>query len=139
MKRRTFITITLAASIATPAAFAMDKSTLDYKNGLVKELLAEGKTVFIDYTTDWCSTCASQRRKMTKLRDENAAYDANITFVSVDYDKFGNRAIANDYRVPRRSTLIALKGDQELGRIVAGTGLNEIKALMDAALNAATS
>jgi thiol-disulfide isomerase/thioredoxin len=139
MKRRTFITTTLAASIAAPAAFAMDKSTLDYKNGLVKELLAEGKTVFIDYTTDWCSTCASQRRKMTKLRDENTAYDANITFVSVDYDKFGNRAIANDYRVPRRSTLIALKGDQELGRIVAGTGLNEIKALMDAALNAATS
>lgn len=139
MKRRTFITTAIAASAITPAAFAMDKTTLDYKNGLVKKLLAEGKTVFIDYTTDWCSTCASQRRKMTQLRSENAAYDANITFVQVDYDKFGNRAIANDYKIPRRSTLLVLKGDAELGRIVAGTGLNEIKALMDTALNAATS
>lgn len=139
MKRRTFITTAIAASAITPAAFAMGKTTLDYKNGLVKKLLAEGKTVFIDYTTDWCSTCASQRRKMTQLRSENDAYDANITFVQVDYDKFGNRAIANDYKIPRRSTLLVLKGDAELGRIVAGTGLNEIKALMDTALNAATS
>jgi thiol-disulfide isomerase/thioredoxin len=139
MKRRTFIATSLAATAIAPAAFAMEKATLDYKNGLVKELLAEGKTVFIDYTTDWCSTCASQRRKMTQLRDENDAYDANITFVSVDWDKFGNRAIASEYRIPRRSTLLVLKGDAELGRIVAGTGLNDIKALMDTALNAATS
>jgi thiol-disulfide isomerase/thioredoxin len=139
MKRRTFIATSLAAAAVAPAAFAMEKVTLDYKNGLVKKLLAEGKTVFVDYATVWCSTCASQKRKIEQLRAENDAYDANITFVRVDYDRFGNRAISNDYRIPRRSTLLVLKGDEELGRIVAGTGLNEIKALMDTALNAATS
>lgn len=139
MKRRTFITTTLAAAAMAPAAFSMEQTTLDYRNGMVKKLLAEGKTVFVDYATDWCSTCASQKRKITQLRSENPAYDENIIFVRVDYDKFGNRAIASDYRIPRRSTLIVLKGDAELGRIVAGTGLAEIKALLDTALSAATS
>ena len=32
--------------------------------------------------------------------------------------------------------LVVLKGDKELGRIVAGTGKDEIKALMDVALAA---
>jgi thiol-disulfide isomerase/thioredoxin len=139
MKRRTFIASSIAATTIAPSAFAMGSETLNYKNGLVKELLAEGKTVFIDYATDWCSTCASQNRKIKQLRAENPAYDENITFVRVDYDEFGNRAISNDYKIPRRSTLIVLKGDAELGRIVAGTGLNEIKALMDTALNAASA
>jgi hypothetical protein len=39
--------------------------------------------------------------------------------------------------IPRRSTLVVLKGDQELGRIVAGTRKGDIKALLDRALQAA--
>ncbi len=139
MKRRTFITTSIAAATLAPAAFAMGKNSLKYKTGMVAELLAEGKTVFIDYTTEWCSTCASQKRKITALRKENPAYNENIVFVTVDYDEYGNRAIANDYRIPRRSTLLVLKGDAELGRIVAGTSQSAIKNLMDTALNAATS
>jgi thioredoxin 1 len=34
---------------------------------------------------------------------------------------------------------VILKGDKELGRIVAGTAKEEIKALMDTALQAATA
>jgi hypothetical protein len=41
--------------------------------------------------------------------------------------------------VPRRSTLVVLKGDQEPGRIVAGTAREDIKALMDLALQAAAN
>jgi hypothetical protein len=42
-------------------------------------------------------------------------------------------------KIPRRSTLVVLRGNQELGRIVAQTGRDEIKALMDTALAAANS
>jgi thioredoxin 1 len=35
--------------------------------------------------------------------------------------------------------LIVLKGDKELGRIVAGTSKTKIKALLDKGLDAATS
>jgi len=40
---------------------------------------------------------------------------------------------------PRRSTLVALKGEQELGRLVAVTDRAEIQALLDTALTAATA
>jgi len=138
MKRRTFITTTLVAATLAPAAFAMDAKHLMYKPGLVDGLLADGKTVFIDYTTQWCSTCAAQKRKIAQLRKENPAYD-DIVFVTVDYDEFGNSAITRENNIPRRSTLIVLKGDAELGRIVAGTSTKDIKALLDTALTAATS
>ena len=41
--------------------------------------------------------------------------------------------------IPRRSTLVVLKGDAELGRIVAGTSEAQIKDLLDTALRAATA
>ena len=42
-----------------------------------------------------------------------------------------------ELNIPRRSTLVVLKGDKELGRVVAETGRDKIKALMDTALAAA--
>ena len=80
-----------------------------------------------------------QARTIQKLVDENPAYMANITFVDVDYDRYGNSSLANRLAIPRRSTLVVLKGAQELGRIVAGTRRDDIKELLDIALAAATT
>ena len=141
MKRRDFLISTLAASLALPgAAFAMELRTIEFDDSdPISAALAEGRTVFVDYTTDWCSTCAAQLRVMNALRSENPEYDANIVFVRVDYDVYGKAPVTTDRNIPRRSTLIVLKGDAELGRIVAGTSKDDIKALMDAALSAATT
>lgn len=136
MKRRHFITSGIACAamgLAPASAFA---GALKYRNGLVKKLLAEGKTVFVDFTTDWCPTCAAQRRTIDALKEENAQYEEHIVFVSVDFDKFRRSGISKKYRIPRRSTLLALKADQEIGRIVAGTSKDQIKNLLDAALDA---
>ena len=46
-------------------------------------------------------------------------------------------ATARALNIPRRSTLVALEGGQEIGRIVAGTSKAEIPALFDTALAAA--
>lgn len=134
MDRRTFIASAAAIAVATPALAA---ST--YKPGLVEKELKAGKTVFLVFGTDWCTTCAAQDSKIRKLKKQNPAYEANITFIDVDYDRYGNGKLANRLNIPRRSTLVVLKGDQELGRIVAGTKTADIKALMDTALNAAVA
>ena len=134
MKRRDFITFTAAATLAPWAAY----SAADYAPGLVTKALNNGETVFLDFKASWCSTCAAQERVINALKDENPAYDKAITFINVDWDQHGKSALAKSLRIPRRSTLVVLKGDQELGRIVAGTSKSDIKALMDTAL-AATS
>lgn len=113
--------------------------TVDYTPGLIQDALAEGKTVFVDFAADWCSTCARQERVINALRDENPAYDENILFVRVDWDEFGREEVSTSRNIPRRSTLLVLRGDDELGRIVAGTSTEAIKTLLDTALSAATS
>jgi hypothetical protein len=57
----------------------------------------------------------------------------------VDWDEDSSSPISTDYNIPRRSTLLVLKGDRELGRIVAGTGRGQIKELLDAGLTAENS
>jgi hypothetical protein len=73
---------------------------------------------------------------MDDLKAANPDYEARITFIQVDWDVYKDDALTVSLAIPRRSTLVVLKGDQELGRIVAGTGQTEIKALMDLALTA---
>lgn len=134
MKRRSFLALAAAASLPS-ISFA----ATDYTPGLVKKHLAAGDTVFLDFKASWCSTCKAQERVIDALKKANPAYDANIVFIAVDWDQYGNSDLVKDMRIPRRSTLVAIKGDKELGRIVAGTSKSQIKALMDSALNAATA
>ena len=136
MDRRTFIALT-AATATLP--FAASADILDYTPGLVQERLAKGETVFLDFTASWCSTCRSQGRTIQALKATNPAYGQTVTFIDVDWDTYGTSGLAQSLQIPRRSTLVVLKGDQELGRIVAQTGQSEIQALMDTALSAATS
>ena len=136
MNRREFIATTAAATLV-PAALSAEVAA--YTPGMAKKALASGKTVFLDFSATWCSTCAAQDRVITELRAENPAYDANITFIKVDWDDYGNGKLSNALKIPRRSTLVVLKGDKELGRIVAGTAKKQIKKLMDTALTAATT
>jgi len=132
MNRRSFILTTTATLVAAPAL-----ASTEYTPGLVAQELAAGKTVFLDFTATWCSTCAAQARVIGTLKGENPAYEQAISFIDVDWDEYGYAQLATDLEIPRRSTLVVLKGDAELGRIVAGTSRNSIKALMDTALAAA--
>ena len=132
MKRRDFLIAGSAAALLPTVASA----ALEYTTGLVKERLAAGETIFLDFKAVWCSTCAAQERVINALRAENPDYDAKITFVTVDWDTYRRAPVTVDRNIPRRSTLVVLKGEEELGRLVAGTSRKQIKTLMDIALNA---
>jgi len=132
MKRRTFL-IASSAFAVTPLA-AQAAGFVDYTPGLIQSELAAGKTVFVDYGADWCSTCRRQERVINALRSENPTYDNAMTFVRVDWDDFKNHDVTKSRSIPRRSTLLVLRGTEELGRLVAGTSESQIKALMDLGL-----
>lgn len=136
MNRRNFI---LLSTVAALTPLGLSAKVVDYSPGMAKDALAAGKTVFLDFSATWCGTCAAQDRVINALLDENPDYGANVTFIKVDWDNFGDGALSNALKIPRRSTLVVLKGDKELGRIVAGTARKDIKKLMDTALRAAKS
>lgn len=137
MKRRSFLTASLAATAAAALPLRAMAAPLAYTPGLVKDRLAKGETVFLDFKASWCGTCAAQERVLDALKAENPAYEASVTFINVDWDEYRSAALTRDLKIPRRSTLVVLKGDAELGRIVAQTSPKVIKDLMDTALAAA--
>ena len=129
MNRRLFMGF-IASLLITPSILFAGES-VDYKPGLIKKELADGKTVFVDYAADWCGTCKRQERIISMLRSKHDYYDKSMTFVRVDWDKYSGHEVTTSRNIPRRSTLIILKGDKEIGRIVAGTNIDEIKQLLD--------
>lgn len=123
----------LGVTIALPrASFASE--FLPYAPGLIEDALANGQTVFVDYSATWCGTCRRQGRVINALRSKNAAYDAAMTFVKVDWDTYKDHMVTQSRNIPRRSTLLVLRGHAELERIVAGTSRGDIQSLMDAGL-----
>ena len=133
MKRREFLALGAAATLAPFPALA-NEGWVEYQRDNLAPLLAQGDTVLLDYSATWCSTCKAQERAITAIRAANPAYDAAITFVRVDWDDFSRDEVTTSRNIPRRSTLVLLRGDQELGRIVADTRRPEIQALMDLGL-----
>ena len=137
MIRRQFLA-TSAAVMVLPG-LARATPVYAFTPGLVDQRLAAGETVFVDFFASWCTTCAAQHRVIDALKAANPAYADGITFIQVDWDQYKGDALTQRLNIPRRSTLVVLKGDAELGRIVAGTSKDEIQALMDTALAAATA
>lgn len=138
MQRREFMMLTAAVSFALPFA-AQAAAPVEYTPEGLSAALDGGKTVFLDFHATWCATCAAQVRVIDALKAENPAYEAAISFFIVDWDIWGEGELSKALNIPRRSTLVVLKGNAELGRLVAVTAKDDIKALLDLALQAATA
>ena len=71
---------------------------------------------------------------LKKLRASYPQYDKSITFVLIDWDTFGSHAVTTGRQIPRRSTLVLIKGGKETGRLVAETSEQKIKTFLDTGL-----
>lgn len=132
MKRRHFI---IAAAVTTLTPFtAAAEGFVEYTPGLIEDALGDGKTVFVDYSATWCGTCKRQERVINALRASEPAYDNAMMFVKVDWDTYKNHDVTVFRSIPRRSTLLVLRGEDELGRVVAGTSEEQLQDLMNTGL-----
>lgn len=119
-----------ALFVSAPAS-ALSATT--YTPAVLAEAQASGKPFLIDFFASWCTTCRAQERVIDSLIEENAAY-GEIQIIRVDWDEHERGDLVRDMAIPRRSTLVIMDGTIELGRIVAGTGRDEIAELLDLAL-----
>jgi thioredoxin 1 len=131
--RRQFI-LGVGAGLASLAVTGPALSaTTPYTPATLAAAKAGGKPFLLDFFADWCVTCAAQHRVLDKLRAANPAYEA-IPFIQVDWDAEEHGPLVKAMQIPRRSTLVVLKGERELGRLVAETDPGRIEALLKLAL-----
>jgi len=116
--------------LAAGRGFALE--FIDYTGSELEGLAASGKPYIINFHATWCPTCAAQQRVLDALQSESAAYAA-IPILRVDWDSYGNSELARGLAIPRRSTLVLMQGNEELGRLVAETRKAQIAALLDLA------
>ena len=138
MQRRDFLALT-AALASMPFSLSAASNGLPYSPGLVTSSLAAGETVFLDFKASWCTTCRAQEEVISALKSQNPDYEKHINFIDVDWGSFGRSDLVSQLKIPHRSTLVVLKDNEELGRIVAGTRRRDLKSLLDIALSAAPS
>lgn len=128
--RRTFLVSTFGSAVALTALPALGRNVVTYAPDLLATYVNSGQPYLLDFSATWCTTCHAQERVLDALQAENTAYDA-IPILRVDWDTYRTGQLVADLAIPRRSTLVMMQGTTELGRIVAGTGQEQIAALLD--------
>lgn len=88
----------------------------------LKELLASGDTVFVDFFASWCGPCKMLAPSIDKLAKENP----NVKVVKIDTDQ--EQALAMEYQVQSIPTLITFKDGQPVNRQM---GFIPYEALVD--------
>lgn len=116
-----------ATSVSGPAAALMIS---DYTEEGQPKIEAWGQPYLLDFYASWCVTCAAQQRVLDSLIKADPRFES-ILIVRVDWDKFGRGALATRLAIPRRSTLVMMRGTVELGRLVAETREDKIAALLE--------
>lgn len=108
-------------------------SAVTYSPETLAAAQQSGEPFVLNFFATWCTTCRAQERVIDGLIEENAAY-GGIPIIRVDWDEHERGDLVREMQIPRRSTLVVMRGEVELGRIVAGTGKDQIAALLDLAL-----
>ena len=80
-------------------------------------LTQAGKPVVLDISAPWCPTCKAQAPIVDALT-KNPAYK-DVTLLTIDFDS--SKPTLKLFKVNQQSTLIAFKGDKEVGRSTGDT------------------
>ena len=71
---------------------------------------------------------------LDELRASSPKFNKAIRFILVDWDTYKSHEVTTSLKIPRRSTIVLIRGGKEVGRLVAATSKSAIKALLDKAL-----
>jgi thiol-disulfide isomerase/thioredoxin len=114
-----------AVMLLATAGFANAIEIAPFETSAFEAAKADGKSVVVDVTASWCSTCRAQTRIIDTLAGKPEFKD--VLVLKLDYDK--QKDEMRSLGAQNRSTLIAFKGAEETGRSVADTNPASVEQL----------
>ena len=80
------------ASSGTNEAYSAEYETEAWSPERVAELTAEGRSVFVDFTAEWCVTCQANKLQTLQTRPVVEAFEAgNVAFLVADFTNSDTR------------------------------------------------
>jgi len=122
-----------AAAIAAAGLGSFPAVAAEWKpftQAALAEAQKEGKPILVHIFATWCSVCRAQKPILEEFTAEPQYKDLVVLDMDFDTQKDDVRALGA--RV--QSTLIAYKGDKEVGRSVGDTNANSIAELLKSTL-----
>lgn len=89
-------------------------------------LTHDGKPVVLDISATWCPTCKAQKPIIDGLMKQPAYKD--VTLMAIDFDSA--KPTLKKFKVNMQSTLVAFKGEKEVGRSVGDTTPEGLEGLI---------
>jgi thioredoxin-like negative regulator of GroEL len=86
-----------------------------------------GRGIVLAFGVEWCPVCSRQGATLARLANERA--ECGILLVHLDFD--ANRELARSLGVREQGTLLGLRGEQEIARLVGVSDAASIRALLD--------
>lgn len=126
MKIKQILLATLL-SAATTLAQALDIQP--YTAATLAAAQKADKPVALHFHADWCPTCRAQTKVLQELQ---SGQGLNLTILVANYDT--EKALKRRFNVNVQSTLVVLKSQKEVGRLVGDTTPDGIRTALKSAL-----
>ena len=101
------------------ASYSADNYEPEYSlTVILKQIVKEKNITFKLFSGSWCEDSESEVPKIFKLLNESKISLDKIDLYGVDREKKESTGEAEKYKIERVPTLLILKGDNEVGRII---------------------
>lgn len=127
--RRQLLCLT-ACALAVGLAPALAGESVPYTQAAFEEAQKSGAPILIEVSAPWCPICKAQKPVLAKLSADPRFKDLRI--FDVDFDT--RKDVLKQFNARTQSTLIAYKGDKEVGRSVGETQPEWIEGLLEKTL-----
>ena len=115
-----------ALTVGALASLASAGEIKPYSQQAFEQLTHAGKPVVLDISAPWCPTCKEQKPIIDGLMKQPAYKD--VSLLTIDFDSSG--PTLRKFKVAMQSTLVAFKGEKEVGRSVGDTDPASLEALI---------
>ncbi len=118
----------VSASVLASGARAGENANFDQAAFMAAQ--KAGKSILVEVAAPWCPVCKAQAPILGELRAMPKFKD--LVVFKVDFDS--EKPVLVGFNAQKQSTLIAFKGDKEVGRSVGDSKKESIEALLAKAI-----